>query len=373
MNRLYVMLISMGLLVGGLPEAEAKDKCSGWIAVESVPAQGGSVVLDGVETTQKTPATLKDVPCGLHEVGIALEDYRDFPRRLRVKKNQVHKVRVKLRRYSGRLLVDTLPYAAQVKIDGKPVGRAPISKKDFPAGEHTIVAEAEGFDTQTRTIRIKKDHTTVVELNLKEPAASSTRINAIKGPEMAAEGELELVPLVPPEYKHEKKKKKEKKKTVVAKKSPPEIDKKMGMKPDGSLIRLSDPNALELRARVPPELSTRRTWAWITAGTATTAAVASVVLFAVGASTKSDADSLAGQMKTEQNPYRRQEIQSRVLALDNQAARQQTGAWVCAGVFAAAAGISLYLFLSEPDDRSGVSLTTAALPGGGWVGVQGRF
>lgn len=371
MSRLYVMLISMGLMAGGLPEAEAKEKCSGWIAVESVPAQGGNVVLDGVEISQKTPATLKNVPCGLHEVGIALEDYRDFPRRLRVKKNQVHKVRVKLQRHTGRLLVDTLPYAATVKIDGKPAGRAPISLKDFPAGEHTIVATAEGFDVQTRTIRIKKDHTTVVELNLKEPAASSTRINAIKGPEIASDQELELVPLVPAEYKPKKKKKK--KKTVVAKKSPPEINKKMGMKPDGSLIRLSDPGALQLRNRLPQELSTRRTWAWITAGTATTAAVASVVLFAIGASTKADADSLAGQMKTEQNPYRRQEIQSKVLALDNQAARQQTGAWVCAGVFAVAAGVSLYLFLSEPDDRSDVSLTTAALPGGGWVGVQGRF
>jgi hypothetical protein len=368
------MLISMGCLVGGLPEAEAKGKCTGWIAVESVPAQGGNVVLDGVEISQKTPATLKNVPCGLHEVGIALEDYRDFPRRLRVKKNQVHKVRVKLQLYTGRLLVDTLPYAAQIKIDGKPVGRAPISKKDFPAGEHTIVAEAEGFDTQTRTIRIKKDHTTVLELNLKEPAASSTRINAIKGPEIAADQELELVPLVPAEYKPEKEKK-----TVVAKKPPPppasktEINKGMGMKPDGSLIRLSDPGALQLRNRLPQELSTRRTWAWITAGTATTAAVASVVLFAIGGSTKADADSLANQLKTERDPHRRQEIQSQVLALDDDAARQQTGAWVCAGVFAVAAGVSLYLFLSEPDDRSGVSLTTAALPGGGWVGVQGRF
>jgi hypothetical protein len=367
MNRLYVILISILCLVGGLPEADAGEKCSGWIAVESVPARGGSVVLDGVETSQKTPATLKDVPCGLHEVGIAADDYRDFPRRVRVQKNQVHKVLVKLKSHTGRLLVDTLPYAAEVTIDGKPAGRAPISLKAFPAGEHTVVARAEGFDTQTKKIRIKKDHTTVVELNLKEPAASSTRINAVKGPEIAAGEELELVPLVPPEYKPEKKKR-----TVVAKKAPPEIDNKMGMKPDGSLIRLSDPDALELRARVPQELSTRRTWAWITAGTATTAAVASVVLFAVGASTKADADSLAGQMKTEQNPYRRQEIQSKVLALDNQAARQQTGAWVCAGVFAAAAGVSVYLFLTEPDESP--RLQAAVLPGGGgWVGVQGRF
>jgi hypothetical protein len=369
MNRLYVMLISMGLLAGGLPEAEAKEKCVGWIAVESVPAPGGAVVLDGVETTHKTPATLKSVPCGVHEVGISLEDHRDFPRRLRVKKNQVHKVRVKLQRHTGRLLVDTVPYAAEVKIDGKPAGRAPISMKDFPAGEHTVVAEAEGCDTQTMKIRIKKDHTTVVELNLKEPAASASRINAIKGPELASDDELELVPLVPPEYKPEK----NKKKTVAAKKpKPKEIDKRMGMKPDGSIITLSDPGALELRARVPQELSTRRTWAWISAGTGATAAVASVVLFAVGASTKADADSLAGQLATEQNPYRRQEIQSRVLALDNQAARQQTGAWVCAGVFAVAAGISVYLFLSEPDESPRIH--AAALPGGGgWVGVSGRF
>ena len=78
-------------------------------------------------------------------------------------------------------------------------------------------------------------------------------------------------------------------------------------------------------------------------------------------------------MQTEQDPYLRRDLQARVLALDDQAAKQQTGAWVCAGVFAVAAGASLYLFLSEPDDRSPVRLTTAALPGGGWVGVQGRF
>jgi hypothetical protein len=367
MNRWILMLISMGL-AGGLPEAVAGEKCTGWIAVESAPADGGNVVLDGVKTTQKTPATLKGVPCGLHEVGIALDDYRDLPRRLRVKKNQVHKVRVKLQRHTGRLLVDTIPYAARVEIDGKPVGRAPISRKDFPAGEHTIVASAPGLDTQTMKIRIKKDHTTVVELNLKEPAASASRINAIKGPEIAADDELELAPLVPPDYKPEKKKKK----TVVAKKPPPAIDKKMGMKPDGSLIRLSDPGALELRNRLPQKLTPRRTLAWVAAGTATTAAVATVVLFAVGGSNRADADSLAGRMATERDPYLRQKIQSQVLALDDQADRQYTGAWVCAGVFAVAAGTALYLFLSEPDESP--RLQAAALPGGGgWVGVQGRF
>jgi len=365
MNRW--ILISMGL-AGGLPEAEASEKCSGWIAVESVPAQGGNVVLDGVETSHRAPATLKNVPCGLHEVGIAHEDYRGSPRRLRVKKNQVHKVQVKLQAYTGRLLVDTLPYAAEVKIDGRPVGRAPISKKDFPAGEHTIVATAPDLDTQTMKIRIQKDHTTVIELNLKEPAASFSRTNAIKVDIAAEDDELELAPLVPPDYQPEKKKK-----TVVAKKpKPSEIDKRMGMKPDGSLIRLSDPGALQLRNRLPQEISTRRTWAWISAGTATTAAVATVVLFAVGASNRADADSLAGQLATEQDPYRRQEIQSRVLALDDQADRQNTGAWVCAGVFAVAAGAALYLFLSEPDETP--RLQAAALPGGGgWVGVQGRF
>ena len=301
MNRLYVMLISMGLLAGGLPEAYADD-------------------------------------------------------------NQIGS-----KHHTGRLMVDTVPYAATVTIDGKPAGRGPISKRDMPAGEHTIVAEAEGYDTQTMKIRIRKDHTTVVELNLKEPAASASRINAIKTEIASEEDDLELVPLVPADYKPEKKK------TVVANKPKPrEIDKRMGMKPDGSIITLSDPGALELRARVPQELSTRRTWAWITAGTGATAAVASVVLFAVGASTQADADSLAAQLKTEQNPYRRQEIQSRVLALDNQAARQQTGAWVCAVVFAVAAGISVYLFLSEPDESP--RLQAAALPGGGgWVGVSGRF
>jgi len=364
MNRWILMLIAMGL-AGGLPEAEAGEKCSGWIAVETVPAEGGNVVLDGVETSQQAPATLKNVPCGLHEVGVAHRDYRGIPRRLRVKQNQVHKVQVKLQRYTGRLLVDTVPYAAQVKIDGQPVGLAPISKKDFPAGEHTIVAEAEGFDTQTKKIRVKKDHTTVVELNLKEPAASSSRTNAIKVDIAATdelEDSLELVPLVPPDYK-----------PVVAKKpKPSEIDKRMGMKPDGSLIRLSDPGALQLRNRLPQEISTRRTWAWISAGTAATAAVATVVLFAVGASNQADADSLAGRMATEQDPYLRQKIQSQVLALDDQAARQYTGAWVCAGVFAVATGAALYLFLSETDESP--RLQAAALPGGGgWVGVQGRF
>ena len=301
MNRLYVMLMSMGLMAGGLSEAYADD-------------------------------------------------------------NQIG-----LKHDTGGLMVDTVPYAAKITIDGQPVGRGPISRKDFPAGEHTIVAEAEGFDTQTMKIRIRKDHTTVVELNLKEPAASASRINAIRGPEIASGDELELVPLVPPDYKPEKKK------TVVAKKPPPrEIDKRMGMKPDGSLIRLSDPGALQLRNRLPQKLTPRRTLAWVAAGTATTAAVATVVLFAVGASNQADADSLAGRLATERDPYLRQKIQSQVLALDDQAARQYTGAWVCAGVFAVAAGVSLYLFLSEPDESP--RLQAAALPGGGgWVGVQGRF
>jgi len=374
MNRWVVMLMVMGCLVGGLPEANAGEKCTGWIAVESVPTDLGHITLDGKKTSQQAPATLKNVPCGRHEVGIALPDYRDFPRHLRVKKNQVHKVRIKLKRYTGRLLVDTVPYAAKITIDGKPAGQAPISLKDFPAGEHTVVVRAGGFDTQTRNIRIKKDHTTVVELNMKEPAASFSRINAIKLMEIAGEEELELVPLVPPRYEPKKKTAVAVKKTPTPTPAPaPERKKGLGMGVDCSLVRLANPDALQLRNRLPQELSPRRTLAWVAAGTATTAAVASVVLFAVGASTKADADSLAGRMQTEQDPYLRREIQARVLALDDQAAKQQTGAWVCASVFAVAAGTSLYLFLSEPDERSSVGLTTAALPGGGWVGIQGRF
>jgi hypothetical protein len=242
-----------------------------------------------------------------------------------------------------------------------------------------IVAEAPGYPKLTRRIQIKKDHTTVAELNLKQPEKSSFQTHAIMdsppaGTLDAGGGELELVPLVPPDFK---KKAKPKKKTVVAKKRPkpaPERNDGMGMGPDGSLVRMPNPNEPAVRTRLEPGLSPRRTLAWVAAGTAATAAVASVVLFAVGSSTQSDADSLAGRMKTEVDPYVRRDIQARVLALDDQAAREQSGAWVCAGVFAVAAGASLYLFLSEPEDRPSTGVRAAALPGGGaWVGITGSF
>ena len=110
-------------------------------------------------------------------------------------------------------------------------------------------------------------------------------------------------------------------------------------------------------------MSTQRLLAWISTGTGGAAAVTSVILFITYASVQGEADDAwdSGDRTKAQE-------------LDDDAANLQTGAWITLGIAAAFGGAATYFFLTEPDQpEASTALRFSPLPGGGWVGIEGRF
>lgn len=77
--------IPIAMLSISYPEEEPK---TGEISVESVPS-GAWIILDGVNTTKKTPSILSDIHVGEHNIAIKLEGYRDASKDLTVVEDDV--------------------------------------------------------------------------------------------------------------------------------------------------------------------------------------------------------------------------------------------------------------------------------------------
>lgn len=77
--------IPLAMLSVSYPEEEPK---TGEISVESVPS-GAWIILDGVNTTKKTPSILSDIHVGEHNIAVKLEGYRDTSKDLTVVEDDV--------------------------------------------------------------------------------------------------------------------------------------------------------------------------------------------------------------------------------------------------------------------------------------------
>jgi hypothetical protein len=321
--------------------------------------------------------TLYHIASGTHTVRVTREHHQPFEARVYVPQGGLAKVDAVLKPRIGRLMVDTVPYASSVALDGKLLGKAPLSLEEVPEGPHVVTVKAEGQHALTRRIEVKKDRTTVCEMNLLQPKKSFYRIVKMsKAPKTKPEKDatdddtgLELVPLVPVI-----------KDDAPVEEIPPEPKPVVAAVPaaPAAAVQASPSPARQIRTRAERPMSTRRKWAWVSAGTAAAAGVTSLVLFLTSTSTQADADAAEREFQVATDYGRREELQKTSRELDDRAAGLETGAWICAGASLLAVGTSLYLFLSEADSSSDhhdsdLSLRAHAMPGGGWVGLQGRF
>jgi hypothetical protein len=304
----------------------------GHIQVHSRPAvKGAKVFLNGDEVGT-APLTLRHIYSGEHTLRVEARGYKPYETRVRTGGGKTKAVTADLERRTGRLLVDSVPYAAEIIIDGKPAGQAPLSIGDLPVGSHVVTARSPGRPPLVSRIQVKEGRNTL-EMNI--------RTGHVKGAARRA-------------------------------KQPSSPSRRPAT---GSAT--VNPGAVPSVAFSDRPMSVRRKAAWATAGTAAAGGVASVFLFVLGSSTQSEADSTYLLGKREPFGARRDELIVRAKRMDEEAAAQFTGSWVCLGFSAVAAGVSLYLFLTEPSgpDPAGsrTRLGAAPLSGGGWFGLEHRF
>ena len=143
----------------------------GRLLVRSRPA-GASVSVDG-QDYGRTPVTVRALALGAHRVTIAHDGYATEDRRVAITTSRrSQSMMVSLARpraaasrpaptpaapsgrLTGTLAVDSRPAGAKVYLDGKLVGRTPMSLSSVSAASHTIRLEHDGFRRWSSSVRV---------------------------------------------------------------------------------------------------------------------------------------------------------------------------------------------------------------------------
>ena len=151
---------------------------AGRLLIRSTP-EGASVSVDGRDYG-KTPATVRDLARGPHQVRVTRDGYTAQERRVVISTSRpsqsvnVAMVRTPAPpparsataapappagtpttgRATGALAVDSRPTGARVFLDGKPVGSTPLMVPSVAAGEHAIRIELDGYRPWSSSVRM---------------------------------------------------------------------------------------------------------------------------------------------------------------------------------------------------------------------------
>jgi len=151
---------------------------SGRLLIRSTP-DGAAVSVDGRDYG-KTPATVRDLSHGPHQVRVTRDGYAAQDRRVVLSSSRpsqsvnVAMVRTPAPptsrsaaaapapaagtpttgRSAGALAVDSRPTGARVFLDGKPVGTTPLMVPSVAAGEHAIRLELDGYRPWASSVRM---------------------------------------------------------------------------------------------------------------------------------------------------------------------------------------------------------------------------
>ncbi len=345
----------------------------GTLAIKSTPA-GALVRVDGKDRG-KTPLTLR-LAVGPHKLAFKVSgSSRETVRKtVDIQLGKKAKLKVKLPVRTGSLMVDTVPFAATIELDGKVRGKAPLSLKKVPIGQHVIIAKIKGKEPLSGRIEVVEGQTSVAEINLNEPAKSVFRsakaAPVAKQPEPKPAKKTPVAAVNTPEKKTQAKAE-----AAPAKKT---AEPKPQKKEEKTLVKVEKkPETKTPPTKIPtgPPMSNQRVWAWVTASAAGATALTGVILFAMGGSAQSDADAAWASAQKASDSVRRDEFKAESEDLDQKAANLLTGGWITTGLAAVAAGTSIYLFVTEPETNSAprTAVQFTPLPGGGYVGLGWRF
>jgi hypothetical protein len=145
------------------------QRAEGRLLVRSSPG-GAHVFVDGKDYGP-TPATVRGLTSGAHQVRITRDGYAPEERRVVVTSSRpAQSMTVELAparaaasprgsvanqgQYTGMLAVDSRPTGAKVFMDGTLVGTTPMVLLSVPAGSHAIRLEHDGYRRWSSSIRV---------------------------------------------------------------------------------------------------------------------------------------------------------------------------------------------------------------------------
>ena len=130
--------------------------------------EGAQILVDGADTGHVTPAMLRDLPLGRHEVIMSTECGRARGE-VEIREGLIQRLELVLRTGGGSLSISTVPAGAVLLLDGEDIGSSPKVIKYIECGEHALVVRAPGFLEKTHSFRTPAfEITTVVQELIEE-------------------------------------------------------------------------------------------------------------------------------------------------------------------------------------------------------------
>jgi len=142
----------------------------GTIKVETDPAEA-IIYINDVEWHQKSPATIPQVKSGSEiKLGFFMEGYEFSEKKLTLKKGEEKNLKIKLQAKQAKLIIESQPSGAEVKLDGQIVGRTPFTDSHLlPDDKVDIEVSMPGLKTQEESLVLKAgENKLIFDLNKSE-------------------------------------------------------------------------------------------------------------------------------------------------------------------------------------------------------------
>ncbi|MFH0882046.1 MAG: PEGA domain-containing protein [bacterium] len=150
------------------------------LRITSTPYEA-TVILDG-ERIGPTPQVVNDLEAGDHRLRLEHEEYLPLEKIVRLKAGEENRVDWTLTHYAG-LEIITVPEGAEIAIDGRPYGTAPLSFNNAKPGEYKIATFLRGYKIEQQTVQLEAGQTEQVRFNL-EKIYATLRIESELGEAM---------------------------------------------------------------------------------------------------------------------------------------------------------------------------------------------
>lgn len=165
---------------GGMYSGEDALPGIAQLSVDSYP-KGATVRVDG--GVQGVTPTFVKVSEGNHTVSIGLLGYQPWEEEIAVARGGRSFVTAGLRPQSGRILVNSTPSDALVRIDGLLVGNTPELSVDLPIGTHKVEISKQGYETRRyRSVTLSDKSDLRIEDNLRGKTATRGMFRSIVAP-----------------------------------------------------------------------------------------------------------------------------------------------------------------------------------------------
>ncbi len=142
------------------------QEMAGSINIKSEPSNA-IILIDG-KRTGTTPAVIKNLTPGEHIVNISMDGHNAWSESIEIEGEKEKEITAILQEIRGTVIINSIPDAALILIDGEKVGTTPRTISDIKPGMHMVEVSIDGYESWSENIEITdKEHTITARLQEK--------------------------------------------------------------------------------------------------------------------------------------------------------------------------------------------------------------